>query len=131
MNYIKLPWLDDRVSVYDIAQAHMQLEADYNVGGWVRERPSNKRRMESTSCQLSRIGYDEVHRWVDICNPKEIDSGDDQAVRDIYLMNVLQWGLPIDAEMMACIKARYTRAFLKAFPQCKGVEYRPGAEVPA
>ena len=33
MNYIKLPYLDSEVSVFDICQAHAQLESDYNVGG--------------------------------------------------------------------------------------------------
>jgi len=41
----------------DICEAHALIEADYNVGGIVRERPSNARRNESTACQLSRMGY--------------------------------------------------------------------------
>lgn len=130
MNYIKLPWLDHPVSVYDIAQAHMQLEADYNLGGWLRERPSNKRRMEATACQLSRIGYDNGHRWVTITSA-DSSSRDDNDVRDIYLLNVLQWNLPIDVEMMAFIKKRYTRTFLKKFPQCRLAEYLQDREVAA
>jgi hypothetical protein len=39
---------------------------------------------------------------------------------------VLQWGLPIDAEMMAFIKARYTADFLARFPQCAGADYLQG-----
>lgn len=42
---------------FDICEAHALIEADYNVGGIVRERPSNLRRNESTACQLNRIGY--------------------------------------------------------------------------
>lgn len=42
---------------FDIMAAYWQLEIDYNIGGWLHERPSNQRRMESTSMQLSRIGY--------------------------------------------------------------------------
>lgn len=42
---------------FDICIAHHCLENDWNVGGWVRERPSNRRRMESTHVQLDRIGF--------------------------------------------------------------------------
>lgn len=69
MDYLTLPGMDGPVSVFDICQAHAQLESDYNIGGWLRERPSNQRRMEATSCQLQRMQYVDVHRWVDIFNP--------------------------------------------------------------
>lgn len=118
MNYIKLPGLDSPVSIFDIAQAHAQLESDYNVDGIVHERPSNARRNESTGCQLARMQYEMGGRWVDICNPDESDDPCDDAVRDIYLQNVLAWGLPIDAEMMTFIKARYVDSFLAKYPQC-------------
>lgn len=42
---------------FDICEAHSVLEADYNVGGWLQERPSNRRRMESTGCQLHRMRF--------------------------------------------------------------------------
>lgn len=42
---------------FDICAAHAAIEADYNLGGWVRERPSNVRRRESTACQLHRMQY--------------------------------------------------------------------------
>lgn len=42
---------------FDICAAYAQLESDYNVGGWLRERPSNRRRRESIGVQLHRIGY--------------------------------------------------------------------------
>lgn len=128
MHYIKLPLLDSAVSIFAIAQAHAQLEADYNNGGWLRERPSNARRREATSCQLERLSFNPGHSWVDICNPDESPDIDDENVRDIYLMNVLQWGLPIDAEMMAFIKARYTAKFVAKFPQCAGPDYLQGRE---
>lgn len=113
MNYLKLPYMDSEVSIFDICQAHTQLESDYNVGGMLRERASNQRRNESTSCQLSRMGFNPGMRWVDICNPD--DSDDDENVRDIYLINVLKWGLPIDAEMRAFMAERYTAKFLNSF----------------
>lgn len=115
MNYIKLPWLDSEVSVFDVAQAHAQLESDYNHGGWLRERPSNKRRIEATSCQLHRMGFSMGSRWVDICNPDECNNSDDEAVRDIYLMSVLQYGLPMDDEMLVFVRQRYTEKFLSTF----------------
>lgn len=122
----RLPWMDDVVSVFDICQAHLQLEADYNKGGWLRERPSNQRRLEATSIQLARMQYSPGARWVDICSAVLDSDQDDEAVRDIYLMNVLKLGLPIDAEMMAVIKERYTDAFLARFPQCAGDDYLQG-----
>ena len=38
---------------FDIAEAHCVLEWDYNDGGWLQERPSNQKRMESTGVQLA------------------------------------------------------------------------------
>ena len=105
----------------------MQLESDYNKGGIIIERPSNRRRNESTTCQLSRMKYSYLYRWVDICSdPDGMDDLDDEDVRDIYLQNVLKWNLPIDAGMMRFIKFRYTAEFLKQYPQCAGVNYLQG-----
>jgi hypothetical protein len=121
--------LDDRVSVFAICQAHQQLESDYNHGGWLRERPSNQRRKESTGCQLLRLKFESRSWWVEICQEVDPDVGcdpDDDAVRDIYLYNVLKWGLPIDAEMMAFIKARYVESFWSKYPQCQGIDYLQG-----
>jgi hypothetical protein len=117
MDYIKLPHMDSPVSIFDVCQAHAQLESDYNVGGWVRERPSNQRRNESTSCQLSRMGYHDARRWVDIYSDHVDDDFDsDNDVRDIYIQNVLKWSLPITPEERAFIADRYTQKFLATFP---------------
>jgi hypothetical protein len=117
MNYLTLPHMDSPVSIFDICQAHAQLESDYNVGGWVRERPSNARRNESTSCQLSRLGYHDAHRWVDIYTERDKSfDDDDENVKDIYIQNVLKWGLPITPEEHAFIAARYVPEFLATFP---------------
>lgn len=119
MHYLKLPHMDDKVSYFDICQAHAQLESDYNVGGIVRERPSNTRRNASTAVQLHRMKYSDTHRWVDIV-PKDKsvleneDSGDND-VRDIYLINVLKWNLPMDTEMRSFVAERYTTDFLNGF----------------
>jgi hypothetical protein len=117
MNYIKLPHMDSEVSIFAICQAHAQLESDYNVGGILRERPSNRRRNASTGVQLSRMRYSSPYQWVKICgDPDDDGDPDDEAVRDIYLKNVLKWSLPMDAEMREFIAARYTPDFLSTFP---------------
>ena len=42
---------------FDICEAYAVLEWDWNIGGWLRERPTNRRRMEATSIQLARLGF--------------------------------------------------------------------------
>ncbi len=42
---------------FDICEAFCVLEWDYNLGGWLHERPTNRRRMEATSIQLARIQF--------------------------------------------------------------------------
>lgn len=42
---------------FDICEAHYQIEVDYHVNGWLRERTSNQRRMEATHVQLHRLGF--------------------------------------------------------------------------
>lgn len=117
MNYIRLPNMDSEVYIFDICQAHAQLESDYNVGGIVWERPSNRRRNASTGVQLSRMGYRDSCRWVDIYTDydEDGDSGDED-VKDIYIQNVLKWGLPITNEERAFIAERYVPEFLATFP---------------
>lgn len=110
---------------FAICQAFAQLEADYNVGGWVRERPSNQRRRESIGCQLARIGYSSPYWWVDIeaqSGPDD-DYADDE-VREVYMRHVLLWNLPIDAGLMTAIKRYFTADYLAGFPQTAGAEYR-------
>ena len=112
MHYLNIG-LDSPVSTFAICQAHAQLEADYNVEGMLRERPSNKRRNESTGCQLARMQYSSPYQWVDICaEPSEDDDSDDEDIRDIYMLNVLEWGLPTNAEMRAAMRRRFTPKFL-------------------
>ena len=117
MDYIKLPYMDSEVSVFAVCQAHQQLEADYNVGGILRERPSNKRRNESTGVQLARMNYRTSFWWVDIENPDENEDRDDEAVRDIYILNALNWNLPISFELGRLINERYSAEWLdKHYP---------------
>ncbi len=42
---------------FDICEAHLLFEWHYNMGGIVRERPSNSRRNMSTDFQLNRMGF--------------------------------------------------------------------------
>ena len=42
---------------FDICAAYRQLESDWNIGGILQERASNRRRNASTSCQLARMRY--------------------------------------------------------------------------
>ena len=111
MHYIKLPYMEPKVSVFAVCQAHQQLEADYNVGGILRERPSNSRRNESTGVQLARMDY-RTNFWVDIENPQDDEDPDNEAVRDIYILNVLNWNLPISFELGRLINERYSAEWL-------------------
>jgi hypothetical protein len=45
----------------DIATAHYMLEVDYNSGGILQERPSNRRRMMSSDYQLKRAGFKDLY----------------------------------------------------------------------
>lgn len=115
MHYIKLPYMDSEVSIFDVCQAHQQLETDYNKDGILWERPSNRRRNASTGVQLARMKYSDSYRWVDILDPCDDEGPDDEAVRDIYLINVLKWQLPQDEEMQAFIAQRFVPEFIAKF----------------
>ena len=113
---------------FSICQAYAQLEADYNVGGWLRERPSNQRRRESVGVQLSRIGYSSPYGWVDVVaepgeDDGEDDGGDDE-VREIYMRAVLRWDLPIDAALMRAMRRFFVPEFLVGYPQTAHEEYK-------
>ncbi len=42
---------------FDIVEAHLIFERDWNSGGWLQERSSNQRRHEATHVQTARMGY--------------------------------------------------------------------------
>lgn len=44
-------------SRFDLCAAYLVLEWDYNINGWLPERPSNLRRMESIGQQLHRMKF--------------------------------------------------------------------------
>jgi hypothetical protein len=48
---------------FDICEAHLALESDYNVDGVLQERPSNKRRKMSTGFQLFRMDFEVGLGW--------------------------------------------------------------------
>lgn len=81
-----MPYYDS----FDICKAHCVLEWDYNVGGWLRERPSNQRRREATSVQLHRIGF--KPHW-SLCYGTLTENG-----KDIYNTLVARYGLPPSEE---------------------------------
>lgn len=78
---------------FDICEAYFVLEADYNVGGWLRERASNRRRMESTSTQLHRMSF---KASPNLCYNKLTDEG-----QAIYWEQVQRLNLPIPPECEA------------------------------
>lgn len=74
---------------FDICEAYACLESDYNVGGWLRERPSNQRRREACSVQLHRMQFKpapSMGGYADLT-----DNG-----REIYDEAVQRLGLPVD-----------------------------------
>ena len=73
---------------FDICAAHAALENDWHVGGWLRERPSNARRMESTDVQLHRIGY----RPSPLMNAT-FDGLENENQRDIYVNAMQAYGI--------------------------------------
>lgn len=106
---------------FAICQAFQQLESDYNVGGILRERPSNQRRRESIGCQLARIGYLVPYGWVDItCEPERDDYGYadhfEEEVRSIYIDHALKWGLPMDEALKAAARRLFVPEYLAQFP---------------
>ena len=106
---------------FNICQAYAQLESDYNVGGFLRERPSNIRRRESIACQLSRMGFSNPMDWVDIeAEPDENDC-DAEEVREIYMRAVLRLSLPIDDGLRAAMTRFFVPEYLARFPQFQGV----------
>ena len=104
-------------SVFDVCQAHMQLESDYNVGGILQERPSNIRRNASTGVQLARMKFSPRARWVDLVTKDENEDIGDEDVRLIYFSNVLKWDLPIDAQQAAAIERIFTSEVLALYSE--------------
>ncbi len=106
---------------FDICFAQQALENDWNDGGWLHERPSNRRRMEATHVQLHRMGF---------TNPCEGGSFEallsdrdefDNAI-EIYVERLVDFGLaPLvgpDDELGRFIRDEYVPEYVaKNFPQ--------------
>jgi hypothetical protein len=75
---------------FDICEAYATLETDYNVSGWLHERPSNRRRREATHVQLHRMQFrlSPVFRGFEDLS----DNG-----KEIYSDLVSRFNLPTDA----------------------------------
>jgi hypothetical protein len=78
---------------FDICGAYLALENDWNVGGWLRERPSNQRRRESIGVQLGRLQFNPA---LDSCCAFEYLENDNQ--REIYCAAVSRFGLRLSAD---------------------------------
>lgn len=111
---------------FNICQAYLQLESDYNVGGLLQERPSNQRRQESIGCQLARIGFNNPYGWVDIEDNPGGDDHDGDEVREIYMRAVLRLDLPINLTLMHRMHEFFTPEFLARYPQTLGDRYKQG-----
>lgn len=112
MNYLHVQ--GEPYDIFSICQAYNQLESDFNKDGWVHERPSNKRRMESIGCQLSRIGFSNPFGWVNIVtdDADELADSEEETVRFIYIMKALQWGLPLDEDLKRLANRLISKDFL-------------------
>lgn len=103
---------------FAICQAFCQLESDWNVGGWLRERPSNQRRMQSIGVQLHRMGFVNPFGWVDIAAaPQAGDDPMDERVREIHIQHALLWGLPLDGALKAVARRLFVPEWLAQFEQ--------------
>lgn len=90
----------------DICGAYLALENDWNHGGWLRERPSNRRRMESIGVQLHRMQYRPAQ---DSCCSFEHLENDNQ--REIYCDALQRFGLTLNP-------ADETHGTIVAFMEC-------------
>lgn len=76
---------------FDICGAYLALENDWNVGGWLRERPSNRRRRESIGAQLQRMPFrPEPNSY---CSFEYLEN-DNQ--REIYCAALQRFGMKLD-----------------------------------
>lgn len=109
-----------RFDRFDICFAHQALENDWNKDGWLHERPSNQRRREATSIQLSRIGFSSPYQGGNFAALSQDDELENAA--QIYVEKLVDFGLakwvdPND-ELGRYIRAEYTPEYLRAhFPQ--------------
>lgn len=97
-DFVRLPIGDYGATFdrFDICYAWQALENDYNVGGWLQDRPSNQRRKESCGVQLTRMDF-----------RPGIGGGTFSALDDnqkaIYVTAAARLQLPADEEILAWV----------------------------
>jgi hypothetical protein len=111
--------------------AYQALESDWNMGGWLRERPSNQRRRESIGVQLARVkfraGIGQGGCFSALLPDDTYDGFYDEheGARESYINALIAFGLapqvdPND-ELGRYICAAYVPEFVaQYFPQLKG-----------
>lgn len=76
---------------FDICEAYLALEQDYNISGLLQERASNQRRQESTGVQLARVHF----------SPSPLFRGFDSLSENgklIYVGNAIAMGIACQAD---------------------------------
>lgn len=96
---------------FDICFAHQALENDWNFGGWLRERPSNQRRMEATHVQLERMKFRAGPGTGGSFGAPVDGGGELENACDIYIEALVRFGLAKlvseDDEIADYVKDRY------------------------
>lgn len=111
-----------------VCLAYQALENDWNVGGWLRERPSNQRRHESIGCQLARMGFRAGMGQGGSFSALLPDSAHDgfydehEEARECYVRALVSFGLASqvdpDDELGEYVRATYVPEFIAThFPQ--------------
>lgn len=106
---------------FDICLAAQAIENDFNFGGWLRERPSNQRRMESTGVQLHRLGFSSPYQGGSF-NALAEGGEEYENACDIYIEALVRFDLaklvtPDDA-IAKYVKGRYVNEYAaEHFPQ--------------
>ena len=76
---------------FDICAAHRAIECDWHTGGILRERPSNRRRNESTGVQLHRMRF--VPALDSACSFETLENDNQRA---IYCDALQRYGFTLD-----------------------------------
>lgn len=108
---------------FAVCLAFEALENDWNVGGWIHERPTNRRNREACSIQLSRIGFRAGMGQGGSFSGLLGDDPTDEAARDVYIRHLVKFGLaPLldaDDEVADYIRKTYVPEFVRQyFPHC-------------
>lgn len=108
---------------YEICLAYASLEDHYNKDGFLAARPSNRRRNESTGCQLARMGFS---LGMDYLDPYALGADQDhEEAQTIYWCKALDWGLPLDREALAVVRTLFVPEYLAQHGIAPDPEARP------